>query len=321
MSQDRFADALFTAVRDKGSAVVVGMDPDLSLIPRSYFPTPVPTTGVREAVAEGVLAFAGDVIQAVADVAVAIKPQLAYFERLGPPGLAAFEEVVRLARAEGLLVIADGKRNDIAQTAVQYAAAYLGVTPAESPSGSDSEAIVSSVDGEGPKADALTINPYLGWDGIRPFLAPGGHRGIFVLVKTSNPSSGELQDRALNSHREPAERVLDVVGGWLEEHCGQDTGNLGYGDVGAVVGATYPDELKRLRAAMPHVPFLIPGYGAQGGGAQDVADGFDEQGLGAVVNASRSILYAYARNGGTVSESARAAAVRMRDELRRVMDR
>lgn len=322
MSSERFADRLFGAVQQKESAVVVGIDPDVRLIPRAYFPNPIPSVGLRESVARGVRDFAGEIVGAIADVAVAIKPQLAYFERLGPAGFSAYEEIVRQADQEGLLVIADGKRNDIAQTASQYAAAYLGVDKARCDGRVDENTeILAAVDAEGPKADALTINPYLGWDGIEPFLLSQEGKGLFVLVKTSNPSSGQLQDRALETGAECSGRVLDVVAGWIEEFCARESGKFAYGDVGAVVGATYPMELKGLRAAMPHVPFLIPGYGAQGGGAEDVAEGFDAQGLGAVVNASRSILYAYTKAGGAVAQAARTAAISMRDDLRRVVRR
>jgi len=335
-----FSDRLFGACREKGSAVVVGIDPDPLLIPRSYFPDPFPEINRREALARGVVDFAGDVIHAVHDVAVAIKPQLAHFERLGAPGIAAFEQVVQLGREAGLLVIADGKRNDIGSTAEMYAAAYLGARRLQSKSRSEAadsfESLLAGAEAEGPKADALTVNPYLGWDGIEPFLDRGeGATGLFVLVKTSNPSSGELQDLevigdrdgrgaspelALIGGSDGPYSVADVVAASLERASAARQGALGYGPVGAVVGATYPAELERLRRLMPHVPILIPGFGAQGGTADDVALGFDSNGLGAVVNASRSILYAY-RAGGTVAEASRRAAVEMRDALSAAIDR
>jgi len=333
-----FADRLFQAVKKKHSAVVVGIDPDPALIPRSYFPDPLPDARVREALAKGYIDFAGTVIDAVKDVAVAIKPQLAHFERLGPAGIAAFERVVEIGREAGLLVIADGKRSDIGSTAEMYAAAYLGapacVEGACAPRGAggdkgpDLGSLIALADREGPKADALTVNPYLGWDGIGPFLGRGEATGIFVLVKTSNPSSGELQDLALAGYaNEPAaERegglvrtVAGTVARALEARSAALKGESGYGPVGAVVGATYPEQLELLRGLMPHVPILIPGYGAQGGTAADVVRGFDAEGSGAVVNASRSILYAW-RDGGTVAEASRRAAIRMRDALRDALD-
>lgn len=316
-----FSDRLFNACRAKESAVVVGIDPDPLLIPRPYFPDPIPESNRREAIAKGIVAFAEDVIDAVREIAVAIKPQLAHFERFGAPGLAAFERVVALGREAGLIVIADGKRNDIGSTAEMYASAYLGGR-AKAPEGHDQgdgdawASAVASAEREGPKADALTVNPYLGWDGIEPF-AFRGDSGIFVLVKTSNPSSGELQGLSVG---ESGRTVADVVAASIEKASYSRLGSFGYGPVGAVVGATYPAELERLRASMPHVPFLIPGFGAQGGTADDVARGFDAAGLGAVVNASRSILYAY-RTGGSVSAASRKAAARMRDAVNEAIAR
>lgn len=298
-----FADRLFSAVKEKGSPLVVGIDPDPALIPRALFDTPTSETGRRHTLARGVQRFAEEIIAAVAEYACAVKPQLAYFERLGPPGISAYEATVECAREHGLLVIADGKRNDIAQTAQQYAVAYLG--RAENGSSGEEDEVAAwliEADREGPKADALTVNGYMGRDTLAPFLRSAGKAGgLFVLVKTSNPSSGDLQDRAvLAGGREAAGeggaegiRVAELVGQWLEEHNRGQAGNLGYGNLGAVVGATYPEELASLRQRLPHTPFLIPGFGAQGGTAADVAGGFDERGLGAVVNASRSVLYAY----------------------------
>ena len=334
-----FSDRLFRACLAKDSAVVAGIDPDPLAIPRAYFPDPFPGANRREAVAKGIVAFAGEVIGAVRDIAVAIKPQLAHFERFGPPGLWAFEEVVKLGREAGLLVIADGKRNDIGSTAEMYASAYLGArrlpggdgtpgVPGE-PGAGDLATLVAGAEMEGPKADALTVNPYLGWDGIEPFLdRGGGEAGVFVLVKTSNPSSGELQDLKISGSGGEGETsrgggpgettVAGVVAAAIERACLDRPGELGYGPVGAVVGATYPEELESLRRLMPHAPILIPGYGAQGGTAEDVARGFGPDGLGAVVNASRSILYAF-RRGGSVGEAARRAATAMRDEIRRAV--
>lgn len=297
-----FADRLFTAVRQKGSPLVVGIDPDPALIPRSLFDRPKPDRSVREALALGVQRFAEEIISAVAPYACAVKPQLAYFERLGPAGLAAYEATVAHARQHGLLVIADGKRNDIAQTARQYAVAYLGGGGGDGVPGqkeTDLTAWIAEADREAPKADALTVNGYMGRDTLSPFLAGAGHEGgLFVLVKTSNPGSGDLQDRMVSPGDATLEgggamRVAELVGHWLEEHNRSVAGTWGYGNLGAVVGATYPQELAALRRMLPHTPFLIPGFGAQGGTAADVAGGFDSQGLGAVVNASRSILYAY----------------------------
>lgn len=317
-----FADRLFAAVLEKESPLVVGIDPDPRQIPPQVFGRPRPNEGVRAFLARGVQRFSEAIIAAVAPHACAVKPQLAYFERLGPDGLGAYEAVVACARAHGLLVIADGKRGDIASTASQYAAAYLGEGPGRPAAGEgagEAEKWLTAADLEGPKADALTVNGYMGRDSLAPFLnALDWGRGAFVLVKTSNPSSGDLQDRRLLAEGEgPGEpgqgaavSVAELVGGWLEAYNRERAGTWGYGPLGAVVGATFPDELTRLRRALPHTPFLVPGFGAQGGGIGDVAGGFDGRGLGAVVNASRSVLYAYRDSGEQAFDRAAARKAR-----------
>lgn len=311
-----FADRLFSAVRQKESALVVGIDPEPEKIPPQLFGG---KGSARRRVAEGVRRFSLAILEAVHDVATAVKPQLAHFERLGFEGLAAYEEVVERARALGLLVIADGKRGDIGSTAEQYAAAYLGGPLVIGDAGEAD--LLAEADAEGPKADALTVNPYLGSDGIEPFLARTEHgKGVFLLAKTSNPSSSELQDLVVGpaGGEGRGRKVYEVVGEWAERRCASGAGSSGYGSVGIVVGATHPRELSALRAALPHVPFLVPGVGAQGGTAEDVAGAFDRRGLGAVVNASRSILYAYLSDPGSSFEAAaRRAARALRDALRR----
>jgi orotidine-5'-phosphate decarboxylase len=208
----------------------------------------------------------------VAALVPAVKPQAAFFEQLGPTGMSALHAVIDYARQQGLLVILDGKRNDIGSTAEAYADGYLGADSAWG-------------------ADALTISPYLGGDSLEPFCATATRRGagLFVLVKTSNPGGGQFQDLKIEGrplYRYVAEHV---------EHLAQTGAVDGYGAVGAVVGATYPAQLVELRAAMPHAWILVPGYGSQGGTAQDVAPAFDAHGLGAVVNNSRGIIFAHAR--------------------------
>jgi orotidine-5'-phosphate decarboxylase len=213
------------------------------------------------------------VIDVVAERVPAIKPQAAFFEECGPAGMVALGNVVKYARDKGLLVIMDGKRNDIGSTAEAYARGYLG---RESAWG----------------CDALTISPYLGADSLEPFINVANERGagLFVLVKTSNPGSGMLQDRLIDG--EPLSRV---VAKYVEEQSAANVGECGYGSAGAVVGATYPEQLAELRSAMPHTWFLVPGYGSQGGMAKDVAPGFDANGLGAVINNSRGVIFAYQR--------------------------
>src|SRR5215831_5618495 len=232
-----------------------------------------------------------------------VKPQLAFYERYGLAGMQAYAQTVRYAHDAGLLVIADGKRNDIGPTAVGYAAAFLGPI----------QVFEQTVPGDF-EVDALTVNAFLGNDGITPFVAQAQQhgRGLFVLVKTSNASSRELQDIA-------------VAGRPLYEHLGQlveawgatSRGQCGYSAVGAVVGATYPQQARALRALMPHTIFLVPGYGTQGATAADVAGCFDAHGYGAIINASRSILFAF--RTPSYAAAARAATLQMIHELRQAL--
>lgn len=262
------------------SAVCVGLDPVLAKLPSEL---PRTIDGVRQ--------FSIGIIDATHDVAAALKPQLAYFEALGWEGMRLLEEVCRYAQSRHMFVIADGKRNDIGTTCEAYAQAYLG---ADRP------------------FDALTVTPYLGSDGIRPFIdvAVQNEKALYVLVKTSNPSSGELQDLPIGDEV-VHEHMAQLVESWAAQHIGPTTS---FSCIGAVVGATYPEELKYLRTLMPHVPFLIPGYGAQGGTAADVAHGFLPDGTGAIVNASRSILYA--SSGVDWQAAARSATEEMAQALR-----
>ncbi len=242
----------------------------------------------------GVSAFTTGIIDAVKDIAVAVKPQLAYFELLGWEGMKVFFETCEYAKSQGLLVIADGKRNDIGSTCEAYADAYLSK---DSP------------------IDALTVTPYLGSDGVKPFMerCEKNGKGIFVLVKTSNESSGEIQDLPTGDEA-VHEHLAQLVESWGMHHIGPSS-SLSF--VGAVVGATYPEEMTYLRTLMPHIPFLIPGYGAQGGTAKDAARGFIPDGTGAIVNASRSIIYA--SNGPDWADAARTAALTMADELQKAV--
>lgn len=215
------------------------------------------------------------VIDVVASLVPAVKPQSAFFEDCGPAGVQALANVIAYARRAGLVVICDAKRGDIGSTAEAYAAAYLGgSSPENAPFG----------------ADALTVNPYMGLDTLEPFvnrcLQVGA--GLYVLVRTSNPGARDFQDRTTDG-----EFLYTAVAKQVEEISARHAGSSTYGPIGAVVGATYPEELNRLRQVMPHVPLLVPGYGSQGGTSQDVAGAFDSQGFGALVNSSRGILFAY----------------------------
>ncbi len=273
------ADLLTDAVK-KTSPVCVGLDPMPNNFPEGVSRDP-----------EGVMTFCNGIIDAVTGIASSVKLQLAYFEAFGWQGMKAFWDVSAYAKSKGLVVIADGKRNDIGSTCEAYAEAYLHQ---DSP------------------VDFLTVSPYLGSDGIKPFIDAGAKngKGIFVLVKTSNASSGELQDLPVGDEV-VHEHLAQLVESWAAQHIGPNT-NLSL--VGAVVGATYPEEMKYLRTLMPHVPFLIPGYGAQGGTAEDAARGFIPDGTGAIVAAARSIIYA--SKGKDWQEAARKAAEKMAGELK-----
>lgn len=289
---NNFADRLTAATDEKQSCVIVGLDPRLDALPAELRERAEQS---EQDAADAVLEFNRRIICAVAPHAIAVKPQSAFYEALGWHGVRAYAETIRIAHEHDLLVIADVKRSDIGSTAEAYAQAHL--------------------DRFG--ADAVTVNPYLGTDGIRPFLkrAPQG-KGLFVLVKTSNPSSAELQDLKVGGQESALlyEKVASLVEQW-----GADTvGKCGYSAVGAVVGATYPGAAANLRKLMPRAIFLVPGYGAQGGSAEDCRPCFDCKGHGAVVNSSRGIIFAYAGRSGPTADWTAAvadAAERMKQDL------
>ncbi|NLO73983.1 MAG: orotidine-5'-phosphate decarboxylase [candidate division WS1 bacterium] len=288
MAETNFADRLFAAVEEKDSRVCVGLDPNLELLPDDLL-------AAHGHPAEAVVEFCTRICVAVAPYAPVVKLQAAYFEALGRAASNALWAVIAEARREGLLVMLDGKRNDIGSTASAYAQAYFG--------------------GETP-VDALTVNPYLGSDGILPFLeaAQAVGSGVFVLVHTSNPSAAELQDLRID---DSSHRVYEHVGEEVRLMGASLRGERGYSALGAVVGATYPEQLAHLRRKLPGVPFLVPGYGAQGAGAAEVIGAFDDDRLGAIVNASRSLIFAYrqATEGESFATAAGEAARRMRDEI------
>ncbi|MEZ6108026.1 MAG: orotidine-5'-phosphate decarboxylase [Pirellulaceae bacterium] len=272
-----FADRLAHAVATKRNPVCVGLDPRWKSLPE-----PIRAGLNGDSWTDQAKAFARfscAVIDAVADLVPVCKPQAAFFEALGPSGMSALKEVIDHATAAGLEVILDGKRNDIGTTAQAYAEAWLGRE--QSPWG----------------ADSLTVSPYLGDDTLEPMIqvATARQAGLWVLVKTSNPGSAALQDRStvLTETKEVGPLVREIVASWVERANVASLGACGFGAVGAVVGATYPQELVALRAAMPHAWLLVPGYGAQGGGAADTVGAFDSRGLGAVVNSSRGIIFAH----------------------------
>ncbi|MGD0384156.1 MAG: orotidine-5'-phosphate decarboxylase [Thermoguttaceae bacterium] len=267
-----FIDRLADAVGRLKNPVLVGLDPRIESLPKQLLPSGGANN--RNEQARAYKQFCKGVIDVVAPLVPAVKPQAAFFEQLGPDGMGVLAEIMAYAREKGLLVILDGKRNDIGSTATAYAQGFLGAG-GQSPWG----------------ADALTVNPYLGEDSLQPFIDVALERsaGVFVLVKTSNPGGGMIQD--LSADGKP---VFAHVAEYVERMACQTAGDCGYGIVGAVVGATYPRQLVELRAAMPHAWFLVPGYGAQGGSAADVAGAFDGQGKGAIINNSRGIIFAHA---------------------------
>lgn len=300
-----FTDHLIERIETLGNPTVMGLDPRLENMPPALWES---TSGPAPArAAEAIVNFNTGLMEAVKDIIPAVKPQLAYYELYGAPGLEAFAETCRRAKAMGFVVIADGKRNDIGSTAGAYAQAFLGETGY--PDGSRERSF---------EADGLTANGYLGIDGIKPFMetgAPEG-RGIFALLRTSNPSGKDLQDLELADGRKLYEKMADLLDLWGEPYRGE----YGYSALGAVVGATWPEEAGKLRKAHPHLFFLVPGYGAQGGDASSVAPNFDAQGRGAIVNASRSLIYAWKKRGtADYQEATREEALAMRDSLQKAL--
>jgi len=267
-----FGDRLATAVTRCKTPTLVGLDPRFDNLPA---PLKVGRdSGNPDDVAAAFEIFCQGVIDVVAPRVAAVKPQAAFFEQVGVPGMAALATTISYAREKGLLVILDGKRNDIGSTAAAYADAYLGAESAW-------------------RADALTVSPYLGDDSLTPFTKVANARaaGIFVLVKTSNPGGGLFQNVA-----DSGGPLYRHVARHVEALNAERASGSRFGPVGAVVGATYPEQLAELRSVMPHAWFLVPGYGAQGGSASDVAGAFDADGLGAVVNNSRGIIFAHAKD-------------------------
>lgn len=298
---EAFGDRLAAAVRRCGNPVMVGLDPRIKQIPEGLLDAP-PESLSSEKVAAAYRDFCCGVIDAVASLVPVVKPQVAFFEQIGPPGMAALAEVIAHARKSGLLVVMDVKRGDIGSTAAAYADGWLGP---------------DSVWG----ADAVTVNPYLGDDSLSPFVETAQARGagLFVLVKTSNPGGKCYQDRDTGE----GQLLYECVAADVEQLAVQGQGQSGFGSVGAVVGATYPAELEKLRALMSHTWLLVPGYGSQGGTAADVAGAFDGDGLGAVINNSRALIFAHSREpyaerfGADRWQDAIATATRdMIDELR-----
>jgi orotidine-5'-phosphate decarboxylase len=283
---DYFSERLLEAQRHKRSVVMLGVDPQLDAPGAPGLPA-----------GQTLIRFCCEIVEACANSVCAIKPQLAFFEARGTDGMRALAEVIALARRLGLLTVADAKRGDIGSTSAAYAEAFLG-------------------DGDFG-CDAATVNPYLGSDAIAPFVTRvRAGRGIFVLVKTSNPSSGEFQDREADGAP-----LWELVARRVEGWGGDFVGPSGLSPVGAVIGATYPQHAARARELMPHATVLVPGYGAQGGNAADAVRAARKDGSGILVNASRSLMYAYLKRPGSApAQAAAAAAEAMRMELNAALD-
>ena len=296
-------DKLYARISELKNPTVAGLDTRIEYLPEEFIKEVMPQ-GINsfEDAAEAVYQYNVRLVDALYDIVPAVKVQVAYYEMYGVAGMAAFEKTMAYAKSKGMIVMADVKRNDIGATASCYANAYVGET--EMPYGKVKPF----------SSDIATINPYLGVDGIKPFTdaCAANGTGVFALVKTSNPSSGQLQDLKYEDGRTLYEAVADLVEEWGENTRGE----TGYSAIGAVVGATYPQQGTALRARMPHTFFLVPGYGAQGATGKDIAGCFDANGNGAIVNASRSILCAWKkREGMAFDAAARDEAIRMREDL------
>jgi len=302
-------DILIDKIKETKNPTVMGLDPRYEMLPdcvKNKYERNV------EGACKAILEYNKALIDATCDIIPAVKPQIAFYEMFGIEGMIVFNETCKYAKEKGMVVIADNKRGDIGTTAQGYSNAFLGKTPI-----GDENFDIFNV-------DFITVNPYMGTDCVKPFVddCKKYNKGIFVLVKTSNKSSGEIQDLVLENGKTIYETVAELVNEWGKDLVGE----YGYSSVSSVVGATYPEQLKKLREIMPGSYFLIPGYGAQGGKAEDIALGFDNNGLGGIVNASRSLMCAYKSDlwkdkfaEEDYAQATRSEAIRMRDELNSVL--
>jgi len=270
---------LVANIKKTNAPVVVGLDPMLGYVPAHILDKAIKEQGESlEAAGQAIWEYNKGIVDAVYDLIPAVKPQIAMYEQFGIPGLQAFQKTVNYCKERGLVVIGDVKRGDIGSTSTAYAIGHLGGVK------------VGSTVCRGFDEDFITVNPYLGTDGVKPFvdICREEKKGIFVLVKTSNPSSGELQDKIIEG-----KPLYEIVGDYVAQWGSDCVGECGYSAVGAVVGATYPEMGRILRGIMPKSYILVPGYGAQGGTADSLRPYFNEDGLGAIVNSSRGIICAY----------------------------
>lgn len=301
---------LIDKITSTNAPICVGLDPMLSYIPEHVTKKAFEAFGeTLEGAAEAIWQFNKEIIDHTWDLIPSVKPQIAMYEQFGIPGLMVYKKTVDYCHEKGLVVIGDAKRGDIGSTSAAYAAGHIGKVQ------------VGSKICSGFGTDFLTVNPYFGTDGVKPFVdvCRTEDKGLFILVKTSNPSSGEFQDKLIDG-RPLYELVADMVVQW-----GSDCMDGSYSNVGAVVGATYPEMSRILRKQMPHTYFLVPGYGAQGGTAEDLRCCFNEDGLGAVVNSSRGIIAAYKKEAYAkfgpehFGEASRQAVIDMVEDIRRVL--
>lgn len=297
---------LIDKIVNTGAPIVVGLDPKLDFVPDAIKKRCFEEKGENlDGVAEAFWQFNKEIIDNIYDVVPAVKPQIAMYEEIGIPGLIAFKKTVDYCKEKGLIVIGDIKRGDIGSTAQSYAVGHLGGVK------------VGDKVFKGFDEDFVTVNPYLGSDGVKPFIdiCNKEDKGIFVLAKTSNPSSGEFQDKMIDG-----KPLYEIVGTKIRE-WGEESMDGDYSNVGAVVGATYPEMGKVLRELMPKTYILVPGYGAQGGKGKDLVNFFNKDGLGAIVNSSRGIIAAWKSDNykqfgdGKVGEAARAAVLDMKADI------
>lgn len=312
-AEENMINKLNEKIKKTGAPIVVGLDPMLKYVPEFIRKQAFAEYGeTLEGAAEAVWQYNKGIVDAVYDLIPAVKPQIAMYEQFGIPGMATFKKTVDYCKEKDLVVIGDIKRGDIGSTSEAYAVGHLGKVQV----GSNSYC--------GFDEDFATVNPYLGSDGVKPFMkvCKEEKKGIFVLVKTSNPSSGEFQDRLIDG-KPLYEIVGEQVNAWGAE-CMPESGNYSY--VGAVVGATYPEQGKLLRKVMPHTLILVPGYGAQGGKGADLVHFFNEDGLGAIINSSRGIIAAYQQEQYAhfgekgYADASRAAVLAMREDIAQALN-
>ncbi|MCL2397525.1 MAG: orotidine-5'-phosphate decarboxylase [Defluviitaleaceae bacterium] len=297
-------DKLIDLILERQNPTVMGLDPRMEYVPADIVKDAMDRYGQTAiAVKYALLAYNKGIIDAICDIVPAVKPQMAFYEQFGAEGVDAYIQTVAYAKEKGLVVIGDVKRSDIASTAEAYSDGHIGRVD------------VLGVEQSFYQTDFITVNPYLGSDSVEPFLknCEKYNTGLFLLVKTSNKGSGDFQDLLVDGRH-----IYEIVGKRVAEWGAGLVGKHGYSSIGAVVGATHPSVAAKLRKQLPNTFFLVPGYGAQGGSAADIAASFDKNGLGAIVNNSRGIIAAYKTEkyaGMNYAEAARAAALAMKDEL------